>query len=238
MKNLHVIATDKPSRLFIIDKSKMFLSEPPHLSFSTVGGKVHKIEGSELYQPQNMYITSDEEIKEGDWCINLNSPYKHKELCRIDNQIELERYAKKIGNNCKKIILTTDQDLINDGVQAIDDEFLEWFVNNPSCEEVEVKLENYYASGALQPNLWQYKIIISKDEPKQETLEEVAERYSKKSSASVFQEAHKRDFIEGAKWQAERSYSEEEVTQLLIKFNQEIYEVEDVRGWFEQNKKK
>ena len=187
---------------------------------------------------KELFITSDEEIKEGDWCINLNSPYKHKELCRIDNQIELERYAKKIGNNCKKIILTTDQDLINDGVQAIDDEFLEWFVNNPSCEEVEVKLENYYASGALQPNLWQYKIIISKDEPKQETLEEVAERYSKKSSASVFQEAHKRDFIEGAKWQAERSYSEEEVTQLLIKFNQEIYEVEDVRGWFEQNKKK
>jgi hypothetical protein len=38
-----------------------------------------------------------------------------------------------------KIILTTDQDLIKDGVQAIDDEFLEWFVNNTSCEEVEIK---------------------------------------------------------------------------------------------------
>lgn len=47
---------------------------------------------------------------------------------------------------------------------------------------------------------------------KQETLEEVAEKYAEsKSSASVFQEAHKRDFIEGAKWQAERMYSEEEV---------------------------
>jgi len=29
--------------------------------------------------------------------------------------------------SCKKIILTTDQDLIKDGVQSIDDEFLEWF---------------------------------------------------------------------------------------------------------------
>ena len=27
----------------------------------------------------------------------------------------------------KKIILTTDDDIINDGVQSIDDEFLEWF---------------------------------------------------------------------------------------------------------------
>ena len=36
----------------------------------------------------------------------------------------------------------------------------------------------------------------------------------------------------------ERSYSEEEVIQLLIKFNQEIQEVEDVRGWFNQFKKK
>jgi len=64
MKNIHILPTENSSRLFIIDKSKMFLSEPPYLSFSTVGGRVHKIEGSELYQPQNLYITSDEEIKE------------------------------------------------------------------------------------------------------------------------------------------------------------------------------
>ena len=36
----------------------------------------------------------------------------------------------------------------------------------------------------------------------------------------------------------ERMYSEEEAIQLLIKFNQEIQEVEDVREWFEQFKKK
>jgi hypothetical protein len=46
---------------------------------------------------------------------------------------------------------------------------------------------------------------------------------------------------EGSKWQKEQDkklYSEEEVIQLLIKFNQEIQEVENVRGWFEQIKKK
>jgi hypothetical protein len=30
----------------------------------------------------------------------------------------------------QKIILTTDLDLIKDGVQSIDNEFLEWFVKN------------------------------------------------------------------------------------------------------------
>ena len=38
------------------------------------------------------------------------------------------------------IILTTDQDLIADGIQSIDDEFLEWFVKNPSCEYVDQRL--------------------------------------------------------------------------------------------------
>ena len=40
-----------------------------------------------------------------------------------------------------KIILTIDTDLIKDGVQETPDEFLEWFVKNPSCEEVDVKKE-------------------------------------------------------------------------------------------------
>lgn len=37
--------------------------------------------------------------------------------------------------------------------------------------------------------------------------------------------------------QEERKYSEEEVIRLLISLNQEICEVEDVRRWFNQNKK-
>jgi hypothetical protein len=39
-------------------------------------------------------------------------------------------------------------------------------------------MENYYASGALQPNLWQYKIIIPKEEPKHNC------RYSKAMNQS------------------------------------------------------
>jgi hypothetical protein len=73
---------------------------------------------------------------------------------------------------CKKIILSTDQDLIKDGVQAIDEEFLEWFVKNPSCEEVEVikqELNTDYRSDWKQK--FYYKIIIPSEEPKQEKME-------------------------------------------------------------------
>jgi hypothetical protein len=57
---------------------------------------------------------------------------------------------------------------------------------------------------------------------KQETLEEAAEKYADFSNDYVpmsfgdkFNETTKRDFIEGAKWQQERKYSEEEMLQAL-----------------------
>ena len=75
---------------------------------------------------------------------------------------------------------------------------------------------------------------------KQETIEEAAFKYTR---GKPFKEMPSQmDFINGAvfgaKWQQEQMYSKEEVIQLLIKFNQEIQEVEDVRIWFEQFKKK
>ena len=73
-----------------------------------------------------------------------------------------------------------------------------------------------------------------------ETLEEAAEKYSKRSSASVFQEAHKRDFIEGAKWQAERMYSEEDLRKSFHVGR--LYQGREgdttFNEWFEQFKKK
>lgn len=63
----------------------------------------------------------------------------------------------------KKIILTDDKNLIKEGVQSIDDEFLEWFIKNPSCNNVEV--ESINIGGKLG-----YLICKPKLEPKQETL--------------------------------------------------------------------
>jgi hypothetical protein len=132
MKNIHILKTDKPTSLFIIE-GKLYNYHKPQQCDG-----VDKIN-------VNIYITSDEEIKEGDWLLNLNGIFKVK-----PNYI-----------NCnptyKKIILTTDTDLIKDGVQAIDDEFLEWFVKNQSCESVEVEEIHYSDTN-------RYEIIIPTEE--------------------------------------------------------------------------
>jgi hypothetical protein len=144
MKNIHLLPTEKPSRLFKF-ANQLHLDTIP----------------KEYYKKYNIYITNSEEIKEGDWCINL----AHKQVVK-PTDVE---WANSNHDNLKKIMLTTDQDLIADGVQAIDDEFLEWFVKNPSCESVVVNF-NYKKFRWSELNKSQcYKIIIPKEEPKQDS---------------------------------------------------------------------
>jgi len=186
MKNLHVIPTDKPSRLYLHSNGELQL----RLELSR--------KDNYLGNNQNIYITNSEEIKEGDYGLS-----KLNEIIKFRSGYDYRYY--------KKIILTTDQDLIKDGVQAIDDEFLEWFVKNPSCEEIEVESNYRVKSGTIQEHkegkagyeYYDYKIIIPKEEPKQETLEEAAELYYLETKHRA--PSCKKHFIEGAKWQAERS---------------------------------
>jgi hypothetical protein len=69
---------------------------------------------------QHIYITNDEEIKEGDYCIshlNIIDEGKIHNSQTIFNPKTKEHLI--LLQSCKKIILTTDQDLIKDNVQAI-----------------------------------------------------------------------------------------------------------------------
>jgi hypothetical protein len=143
MKNIHVLPTDKPSRLADIEGLLVFGDD----LISPIGHPT-------MFLYRHIYITSDEEIKEGDWFFNGEHILQCSDV--TDIIIDTEGQWSTI-EDCKKIILTTDQDLIKDGVQVIDDEFLEWFVKNPSCELVPIA------------NEWKekYKIIIPKEEPKQ-----------------------------------------------------------------------
>lgn len=110
----------------------------------------------------NIYITNDEEIKEGEY--QLYNPLGNFDNSKVS---KAERLLQNDGRR-KKIILTTDQDLIKDGVQTIDDEFLEWFVKNPSCEEVETKLVEFEVDMGLGESCIEYgnyyKIIIPEEE--------------------------------------------------------------------------
>jgi hypothetical protein len=189
MKNIHLISTDKPSRLHEFGGTWFSYKEP-----------------SKSFRNYKMYITNDEEIKEGDYMFDVSEMTVYECIGQ--------------GVSGYKIILTTDQDLIKYGVQPIDDEFLKWFVKNPSCEEVEVR--KYHQRGDVSFKD-RYRIIIPIEEPKQEidmskyisgidpydtqdTLEEAAYNYENSFKESDGTESV--DFIEGAKWQAERIYNE------------------------------
>jgi hypothetical protein len=120
MENIHILPTNKPTGIF---ESKNGL----HFSI------IEKIRYGE-FKGFHIYITNDEEIKEGDWVYHkvLKSVFK------IDLKEVSQEYVEE-RKNIQKIILTTDPDLIKDGVQEIDEEYLEWFVKNPSCDYVEIE---------------------------------------------------------------------------------------------------
>ena len=146
-RNLWVIQTDKPSRLFLNKVNNKLLLE------DISNPSLKKVLPSGSYQ--NIYITSDELIKEGD-------AFLHP-----DNTIE--RASRDLdGRGLKKIILTTEPILIQSGVQEISNDFLEWFVKNPSCERVGVELFPKFSN-----NL--YGIILPKEEPKPHSFCETPE---------------------------------------------------------------
>jgi hypothetical protein len=187
MKNIHVLSTDKSSRLHTY-KGVLNLAADEFVAPTIVKNDLINL---------NIYITSDLEIKEGDWIFNEEL---EPSVLKCSGQGSLRGW--------NKIILTTDIDLIKDDVQAIDDEFLEWFVKNPSFEFVEVK-KGFADGSAYGYDFLSYKIIIPQEEPKQETtLEKAAEIYANKKgnipTTKLEDAIFKQGFIDGAKWQQEK----------------------------------
>jgi len=73
---------------------------------------------------------------------------------------------------------------------------------------------------------------------KKETLEEAAERLTYHDTLSWENTLAMESFKLGAKWQQERSYSEDEVLKLLLNIKRVNIYYEDVEKWFEKFKKK
>lgn len=180
-KNIWLLPTDKPSRLAKNTTGKF------HFSDSNSESKLTS-------QNQNLYITNNEEIKEGDWFL---TPTNDLRCANKEWIITISQFIPK--NDFKKIILTTDQDLIKEGIQEIPTDFLEWFIKNPSCESVEVrsyitikkngidelmKDEFYQKHPDELPNcvyINNYNLIIPQDQPKQ-TIEELLKQSDEKDA--------------------------------------------------------
>jgi hypothetical protein len=176
MKNIHILKTDQPSRLIFNPSHKSFCIQKELNGMYINDGKVSGADfwGLEKalnngFRPQHLYITNGEEIKKGDWYLFNNQVF----LAGISTWEIKDRET----SNCKKIILTTDQTLIEDGVQEIDDTFLQWFIENPTCEYVGVEKQMLCTNCGrehcdnLRCNGYEdkpyYEIIIPLEEPKQ-----------------------------------------------------------------------
>lgn len=103
MKNIHVLTTDKQSRLY--------LGNNGNFVFGMIQTSIQSRNND--FTNQNIYITNDEGIKEGDWVITNNGL-----LAKVITELTWHFI------NSKKIILTTDQDLISDGIAQISEDVL------------------------------------------------------------------------------------------------------------------
>ena len=262
MKNIHVLQTDKaPIKGDILLRhlwkgtsleciSWWRYNETTTLGdtvvYSTLNGSF--VDTPSSFKTQHIYITSDEEIKVGDWTLMFDG-LGNLFLCDKPQQYLGIEKGHHLNKGLRKIILTTDQDLIKDSVQAIDDEFLEWFVNNPSCGLVEVVKEKQHIGEEVDKSypkgFFDYKIIIPKEEPKQETIEQAAERLTENAYQNEEWETgrlkrigYHQGIIEGAKWQLERMYSDVD----MINYALYIHETKDnllsPSEWLKQVKKK
>jgi hypothetical protein len=158
MKNIHVLPTDKPTGIFQSNNGLQF----------SIRNKVRV----GVLKGFHIYITSsNENCKEVDWWLNT----KTNDVDKCTHKSEVLLYNSEKYQHIKKIILTTDQDLINDGVQYIPDEFLKWYINNPSCEMVD--FEKHW-----EIDNW-YRIIIPQEEPK--TTGDISVDYSIAQSKAI-----------------------------------------------------
>ena len=139
-KNVFVLPTDKPSRVYLIKSNN-------RLGLTSTNPEYMENFGSGT-QNQHLYITSDEEIKD---CFVINT--------HTNEVYFLEGYYG-MQPSVKEIILTTDGDLIKEGVQSIDDEFLQWYIKNSSCEEVVIEQPFTPSSMVYGIDTNLYEIII------------------------------------------------------------------------------
>jgi len=154
MKNIFLIPTPKESRLWRdLDSNK--------LTFDNLS----KPNSNECTKCSNeyVYITSDEKF--------IRDEY-------ITDGIEVIKASPKLVDaqglvnrrDWKKIVMTNDLELIEDGIQQIGDLFFRWFVLNPTCQEVEIgktnKLIDNYADE--EKNKWEvrYHIYDIHEKPK------------------------------------------------------------------------
>lgn len=219
MKNIYSTISDSPTRLS-----------------NTHDGNLNLDDTRYLKDYISLYITSEDEIKD----------------CYVLNIHTHEVYFVKGWYGCqpivKKIILTTDQLLIDNDIQKIDEEFLQWYVINSDCEYAKLE-KGFVDATSYGYNFLDYQIVMpltkenkpgtKKYTPEEETLEKIKIVMAANNDAQAI-----RHLEQYGLYRVEQMYSDDDVLNLLHRYQEYIEKCIDrplisiVPGnWFDNNKK-
>ena len=215
MKNVHILKTDKPSRLYFDVVRNTFLLQE----------RVNSNPVCFPIETKFIYITNNETIRGGDYYFD-GVDFVHRKS--IHNSALVE------GNkDARKVVLTNDKQLIKDGVQEISEEVLKQFVISPVdyVEVRRVRKEYVDDQDAYGYDVDYYLVSFSQKniENKENWLEAKAlELYPDGcDNTNKSAEVYKRVFIEGYK------LAEKEMKERLDKISQSNEDINSFGDGFE-----
>lgn len=158
MQNLYLNPSDSPSTLYCIAEISVRDEEILKLDYPIDEGDWDFTKESN--HNFHIYITVDNEnIIHEDYVLDEKAK---KIIQREDGKFISDFYGiiieegdlYDVNSKYKKIIATTDPFLIDNGIQALPDDFIDWYYTNNECQSVEI--EPYFDEG----NVKKYKITL------------------------------------------------------------------------------
>ena len=214
MKNVFMLKADRLSNLLLCVKSFAYnvgtdwedSEEQGNISLGA-GEYANK----EFYEPQEIYITSEDPIKEGDWCLynkNHNSEKPCWEIIKCGKIENEDMHAQSDGKLIlwmKNVIVTTNPVLIADLVQAVKKNFIMYFIANKGLDFIEVT---------------DLKEVTEEAAVEKAAMEHLAfwrSRNNTHLNNPIHAERCKNDYKSGVVWQKTRSYTYEEMKESFSK---------------------
>jgi hypothetical protein len=139
MRNVILLQTDKPSRGIVFFNGtyrieKGLINYPKEIYPSSQGFDI--------------YITNNEDLVLGGY--HFNSKYGDEPQKTVQRDIDSRKYWEEEDYIISKIVVTSDQDLIEQDIQALTDEQIMEYINNP-VDYVEVVKEVQAFDGLNRP---------------------------------------------------------------------------------------
>ena len=223
MKNIFILpAKSFKSKLAIyLNKEYTELHEVGELAFCK-----DDIGWSDFWRPQELYITSEEALKPGDWYINTSLDLSQQAPEIHAKKSDFVAHKKDpLFKYCKKIFLTTDPAL---GIKEVPDTFLEYLVKHPLCDEIKITFKDSCCGKCDGVNdicchdssIPEEKNIVEANAVEEAAMDHLAFWRSRNNvhlSSPIHAERCKNDYKSGVAWQKTRSYTYEEMKESFSK---------------------